>query len=142
MESVFSQQVYKIVKAIPKGKVMTYGQIALLLGVPRASRQVGWALHSVPEEYQAPCQRVVNRYGGLAAGYGWGGQLAHRAELVADGVEIREDFTVDLEIYQWHPTEAEIALLQLPMEALERLNQKLAFSNERLNHVRGKNSKS
>ncbi|NWJ48062.1 MAG: methylated-DNA--[protein]-cysteine S-methyltransferase [Chloroflexi bacterium] len=141
MESTFSQQVYKIVKAIPKGKVMTYGQIALLLGVPRASRQVGWALHSVPEEYQVPCQRVVNRYGGLAAGYGWGGQLAHRAELEADGVEIREDFTVDLEKYQWHPTEAEIVLLQLPLESLERLNQKLAFSNERLSQPRRKNSK-
>lgn len=120
---------------------MTYGQIALLLGVPRASRQVGWALHSVPEEYQVPCQRVVNRYGGLAAGYGWGGQLAHRAELEADGVEIREDFTVDLEKYQWHPTEAEIVLLQLPLESLERLNQKLAFSNERLSQPRRKNSK-
>jgi len=121
---------------------MTYGQIALLLGVPRASQQVGWVLHWIPEEYQAPCQRVVNRFGGLAAGYGWGGQLAHRAELLADGVEVREDFTVELEKYQWHPTEAEIALLELPIEALERLNQKLAFSKERLNPAKRKKSKS
>jgi methylated-DNA-protein-cysteine methyltransferase-like protein len=131
--------VYKVVKAIPKGKVMTYGQIALLLGSPRASQQVGWALHWVPEEEQAPCQRVVNRFGGLASGYGWGGQQAHRADLEADEVVVREDYTVDLETYQWHPDEKEIAALDLPPEALERFNQKLGFSRERLSQKRLKN---
>jgi len=128
VDSTFAQNVYKIVKAIPQGKVMTYGQIALLLGTPRASQQVGWALHWVVDSDDVPCQRVLNRFGGLAEGYGWGGQISHRADLEADGVEVKEDFTVDMTHYQWHPTPEEVAALNLPLEALDRLNSKLEFS--------------
>ncbi len=133
--SEFSNKVYEIVNMIPQGKVMTYGQIATLLGLPRAAQAVGWALHWVDgsdDKAIPPCQRVVNRFGGLAAGYGWGGQAAHRADLEADGVTVRADMTVDLEHYQWWPTPAEVAALRLPPEALEELNQKLEFSREQL----------
>jgi methylated-DNA-protein-cysteine methyltransferase-like protein len=130
--SEFSKKVYEIVRMIPQGKVMTYGQIATLLGLPRAAQSVGWSLHWVNEEEPVPCQRVVNRFGGLAAGYGWGGQEAHRVDLEADGVTVRPDFTVDLEKYQWWPDEATAAALQLPPQALEELNQKLEFSRQQL----------
>ncbi|NWJ95303.1 MAG: methylated-DNA--[protein]-cysteine S-methyltransferase [Chloroflexi bacterium] len=130
--SAFSDKVYEIVKMIPRGKVMTYGQVALLLGLPRAARAVGWTLHWVVDDGRIPCQRVVNRYGGLAAGYGWGGQETHRADLEAEGIEVRPDMTVDLERYQWWPSAADLAALQLPPEVLEELNQKLEFSREQL----------
>ena len=52
---------YNIVKRIPQGNVATYGQIARLLGVPRKSKIVGWALHSNPYNGIVPCHRVVNR---------------------------------------------------------------------------------
>jgi len=130
--SEFSNKVYEIVRMIPPGRVMTYGQIAVLLGLPRAAQAVGWALHWAMDEANTPCQRVVNRYGGLAQGYGWGGQAAHRADLEADEVEVRPDMTVDLERYQWWPTPAEIARLKLSPQALENLNRKLEFSREQL----------
>ncbi len=137
--SDFSNKVYEIVRMIPCGKVMTYGQIATLLGLPRAAQAVGWALHWVVEgETETPCQRVVNRFGGLAAGYGWGGQDAHKADLAVDGVEVGRDMTVDLERYQWWPSPAEIAALKLPQEALEELNQKLEFSREQLSRSKAR----
>ena len=59
------EEVYTVVKNIPCGKVATYGQIAALIGRPRAARQVGRALHVNPEPYVIPCHRVVNRLGGV-----------------------------------------------------------------------------
>ncbi len=116
---------------------MTYGQIAALLGVPRAARAVGWALHWVSEGADIPCQRVVNRFGGLAAGYGWGGQLAHRTDLAAEQVEISPEFTVDLEKYQWWPTESELPELRLSPYKRAELDEKLPNSEETITR-RGK----
>ena len=59
----FFQEVYKIVRQIPEGKVATYGQIAAMCGNPRCSRAVGYALHVNPEPGVIPCHRVVNREG-------------------------------------------------------------------------------
>lgn len=123
--SEFNAKVYEIVCSIPRGRVMTYGQIAALMGVPRAARAVGWALHWAAEAQQVPCQRVVNRFGRLASGYGWGGQLAHKADLLIDGVEVREDFTVDLEKYQWWPDESQLPSMELPLYKQIELDQKL-----------------
>jgi methylated-DNA-protein-cysteine methyltransferase-like protein len=61
MVSDFYQQVYKLVKSIPSGKVATYGQVATLLGKPRGARLVGWALNTCPAD--VPWQRVINRDG-------------------------------------------------------------------------------
>ncbi len=132
--SEFNNKVYEIVRQIPYGRVMTYGQIAAILGIPRAARAVGWALHAVSSEAQVPCQRVVNRFGGLAAGYGWGGQLTHRLELVAEAVEINDDFTVDLKKYQWWPAESELPELALSPHKRVELDQKLPESDERLSY--------
>ncbi len=140
--SEFNDKVHEIVRRIPRGRVMTYGQIAALLGVPRGARAVGWALHWVVEDKEVPCQRVVNRFGGLAAGYGWGGQVAHRADLVAEEVEVREDFTVDLARYQWWPQEHELPDLQLSVYKQVELNEMLPFSRERLSLPRPKNRRS
>ncbi len=85
---------------MPRGKVVTYGQLALLAGNPWGARQVGWIAHAGGEDL--PWQRVVNRFGGLASGYR-GGRAGHKADLEDDGVRVREDFTVDLERYQWWP---------------------------------------
>lgn len=97
----FYDKVYEIVRQIPKGKVATYGQIAMILGSPKASRAVGYALHFNPDPENTPCFRVVNRDGGLARAFAFGGVREHAARLIADGTEVRPDFTVDLEKYQW-----------------------------------------
>ena len=99
----FRERVWDVVRSIPRGRVMTYGQIAALLGAPRSARAVGYVLYFTPAGAQVPCQRVVNRFGGLAAAYGWGGYESHKADLLADGVEVRDDYTVDLDRYRWTP---------------------------------------
>ncbi len=97
----FFDRVYEYVKTVPKGKVVTYGQVAAAIGAPRCARQVGYALHGNPVPGVIPCHRVVNRFGGLAPAFAFGGVDAQRQLLLAEGVEVRGDNTVDLEKYQW-----------------------------------------
>jgi methylated-DNA-protein-cysteine methyltransferase-like protein len=104
----FKERVYALVRAVPTGRVVTYGQVAALLGAPFAARAVGSALKYAPGSGQVPCQRVVNRWGRLAPVYGWGGPEQHKRELEEEGVQVRADFTVDLEKYQWWPDPHEI----------------------------------
>lgn len=95
----FYDVVYEQVMKIPEGKVATYGQIAHMCGSPRASRAVGYALHFNPRPGVIPCHRVVNRFGGLAPKFAFGGEDRQKALLEAEGVKVSEDYTVDLEKY-------------------------------------------
>jgi len=97
----FYDKVYENVKKIPYGKVATYGQIAILCGSPRASRAVGYALHSNPDPSTIPCHRVVNRHGKLAAAFAFGGVDEQRFRLENEGVEVDEENTVNLNKYIW-----------------------------------------
>lgn len=98
----FYERVYETVRKIPKGKVASYGQIALLCGNPRASRAVGSALHHNPFPGLIPCHRVVNRNGRLAPGFAFGGPDAQRKLLEAEGVAVGADGFVDMRQYSWH----------------------------------------
>lgn len=97
----FKQQVYELVAAIPQGKVMTYGQIAALCGNPLAAWEVGQIAHTGPPDL--PWQRVVNRQGGLASGWPYGGPEGHKLALEADGVFVANDYRVDVVKLQWMP---------------------------------------
>ncbi len=97
----FYEKVYKAVSEIPRGKVATYGQIARMCASPRASRIVGGALHKNPLPGVIPCHRVVNRFGGLAPDFVFGGKDAQKALLNAEGVFVDENYTVELEKYLW-----------------------------------------
>lgn len=82
---------------------MTYGQIAALCGSARAARIVGGIAHFGDPEL--PWQRVVNKTGGLAAGYP-GGRAAHRRHLEAEGVAVDdEDRIIDMHKRIWQPPE-------------------------------------
>lgn len=96
----FYDKVYQIVKEISKGKVMTYGQIAILCGSPKASRAVGYALHSNPEPGNIPCHRIVNRFGYLSGKFAFGGIDTQKSLLEAESVEVSIDYKVDLVKYQ------------------------------------------
>lgn len=104
-EATFSKRVQELVAQIPPGRVMTYGQLAALCGNPRAARIVGGIAHfSDPE---LPWQRVVNKQGGLASGYP-GGRQAQAEHLVAEGVEISNDYyVIDMTTLLWWPDEKE-----------------------------------
>src|SRR2546428_10913741 len=84
----FVNRVHALVRAVPRGRVVTYGQIAQLAGRPRAAREVGWIAHAGGKGI--PWQRVVNRAGGLASGY-TGGRAGHRRALAPEGVRAPPD---------------------------------------------------
>ena len=100
MMSGFFESVYAVVKRIPEGKVLTYGDVARAVGAPRCARQVGWALHSNPQPGVIPCHRVVFGDGRLADGFAFGGKEVQKALLEADGVQF-DNFIVDLKKYRW-----------------------------------------
>ena len=99
--SDFFNRVYEVVKKVPKGKVITYGQVARLSGAPRCARQVGWALHVNPEQGVIPCHRVVFKDGSLATGFAFGGREVQKAMLEEEGVTFKEQFKVDMEKCCW-----------------------------------------
>ena len=99
MNNSFYDKVYAIVKRIPKGRVATYGQIAMLCNSAKASRAVGYALHFNPSPDKIPCFRVVNRFGALAKAFAFGGIEAQKQRLIEDGIEVGDDYTVDLDKY-------------------------------------------
>ena len=98
------QQIYEIVEMIPRGKVATYGQIAALLGNPRMSRVVGYALHVNPDPENIPCYRVVNKQGEVSRAFAFGGPNRQRELLERDGIEFIGE-RVDMEKHLWKASE-------------------------------------
>ncbi len=94
------ERVYEYVKRVPRGKVVTYGQVAFAIGAPRCARQVGWALHVNPQPGVIPCHRVVNREGRLAPAFAFGGTDAQAQLLMQEGVVVENGY-VDLAVYQY-----------------------------------------
>jgi methylated-DNA-protein-cysteine methyltransferase-like protein len=96
----FRQRVEALVAQIPRGRVMTYGQLAALCGNARAARIVGGIAHF--GDPNLPWQRVVNKQGGLAAGYP-GGRRGHREHLEAEGYAVSDDYKVNVGELIWWP---------------------------------------
>jgi methylated-DNA-protein-cysteine methyltransferase related protein len=96
----FRQLVEDLVAQIPKGRFMTYGQLAALCGNARAARIVGGIAHFGDPDL--PWQRVVNKTGGLASGYP-GGRAGHKQVLEAEGVKVSDDYRVAIEDLIWWP---------------------------------------
>ncbi|MER2599792.1 MAG: MGMT family protein [Caldilineales bacterium] len=115
--STFFSHVYTLVRQIPPGQVASYGQIAALLGHPRAARTVGWALAALREQHQpdVPWQRVINSQGRVSIR-----NLEHAPEeqlllLQAEGVEFDSNGKVDWQRFGWYGLSAlELAALLDP----------------------------
>ena len=106
----FQQRVWAFVRETPRGRVVTYGQVALELGAPAAARAVGYALRALPPDTEVPWWRVLNTKGGISLrGRGAGADL-QRARLEAEGVAFSEDGRVDLRAFRWWPDEESAAL--------------------------------
>lgn len=96
----FQSRVLEYLTLIPRGKVVTYGQIAAYLGNPRLCRAVGSALHRNPDGNRYPCYKVVSAAGKLSDRYAFGGISAQAKRLRADGVTVTAD-RVDLSRFRW-----------------------------------------
>ena len=96
----FFQSVYKAVRQVPAGWVVTYGQIAAMLGDPRQARVVGWAMRDCPAD--VPWHRVVNSKGQVRTRNLSGGFNQQRSLLEDEGVEFGASGKIDLRRYGWH----------------------------------------
>ena len=95
------EQIYEVVRRIPPGKVATYGQIARLVGRPRAARLVGWAMRAMPEGGGLPWHRVLNAQGAISLETDSEGAVAQRLRLEEEGVVFDKQGRVDLKVYGW-----------------------------------------
>src|SRR5262245_3235042 len=107
----FFKEVYAVVRTIPRGKVLTYGQIATLLGSPYMARQVGWAMHGCPKGL--PWQRVVGAGGKILINSQSVGEgsLLQRKLLQMEGVRFKGQ-RIDMDAHQFFPSSLKRRLLQ------------------------------
>jgi methylated-DNA-protein-cysteine methyltransferase-like protein len=94
----FFRRVYALVRSVPRGRVVTYGQIARALGAPRAARTVGWAMRDCPAD--VPWQRVVNARGAISL-CPTTGCHEQRARLKEEGIRFDRSGRIDLNQYGW-----------------------------------------
>lgn len=97
----FYERVYALVSQIPAGKVVTYGQVAALLGSPQAARAVGYALRYLPRDSGVPWHRVINHKGQISPRFPTESPLLQRQLLEQEGVVFTADEAVNLAVYRW-----------------------------------------
>ena len=100
-EVTFKDRVIVLIKDIPYGRVTTYGYIAVLAGLPRGARLVGGILHFNSEKHSLPWQRVINRRGYISTSCEDHTKKVQKSLLEAEGVEVSQEFIVDLKKYGW-----------------------------------------
>ncbi len=97
------QRIYAVVRRIPPGRVATYGQVAALAGLPGHARQVGYALHALPEGTSVPWHRVVNAQGGISVRTMPGAELVQQQLLAREGIRLDARGRVTLSRTRWVP---------------------------------------
>jgi methylated-DNA-protein-cysteine methyltransferase related protein len=103
-EYSFFDDVYDVVRQIPKGRVTSYGAIAAYLGTKSSARMVGWAMNGSHKiKPKVPAQRVVNRNGMLSGKAHFETQTQMKEMLEKDGVIVKNDTVVDFEKRFWDP---------------------------------------
>lgn len=100
-------RIYAVVRRIPRGRVATYGQVALLAGLPRQPRLVGYAMHALPNGTDLPWHRVINAQGRVSARSGDdAGGLRQRVLLEAEGLRFDAAGRISLARHGWKPRRA------------------------------------
>ena len=115
----FNQKVYALVRHIPPGKVLSYGRVAQLLGVPNGAREVGWAMSSLPSgQRDVPWHRVVNAQGRVSIKGSPEAAALQRARLEAEGIAFDEKDRLDMDRHVWQPAPPEVeAILRQARES-------------------------
>ncbi len=97
------QRIYAVVRRIPKGQVVTYGQVAALAGLRGHARQVGYALHALPRHTKVPWYRVINAKGEVSPRSTPGSDGEQRYRLECEGISFDARGRIDLEEARWRP---------------------------------------
>ena len=104
-EYSFFEDVYAVVRQIPKGKVTSYGAIAAYLGTKLSARMVGWAMNAAGNaKPKVPAQRVVNRNGMLSGRHHFSTPTMMEELLKKDGIDVKDSTVVDFKKRLWDPT--------------------------------------
>jgi methylated-DNA-protein-cysteine methyltransferase related protein len=101
----FFNDVYEVVKLIPRGRVSNYGAIAAYLGAKGSARMVGWAMNSAHQYEDVPAHRVVNRNGLLTGKHHFGTPTLMQQLLEREGIKVVNDKVVDYKALLWDPRE-------------------------------------
>lgn len=104
MSKSFNQRVWELVGTIPQGKVASYGQIAAMLGQPKKSRHIGFALHQTPDGMVLPWHRVINGKGQLSFAVNSEQYLLQKAMLEAELIRFKDNNHIDFREYGWRPS--------------------------------------
>ena len=100
----FFENVWAVVRLIPKGRVTSYGAIAKYLGTAKSSRLVGYAMNaSFGQKPKVPAHRVLNRNGLLTGRHHFNPPEAMQERLEAEGIKVKKDQVVDFEKLFWDP---------------------------------------
>ena len=97
------ERIYSAVRRIPSGRVATYGQIAAFAGLSGRARQVGYALHALPDGSDVPWQRVINAKGEVSPRSHPGWENYQRHLLEEEGVEFDGRGRIGLDHFRWDP---------------------------------------
>jgi methylated-DNA-protein-cysteine methyltransferase-like protein len=92
-----------VVRRIPRGRVATYGQVAAVAGLAGRARQVGYALHALPDGTTVPWHRVINAAGAVSRRASPGAELTQRQLLEREGVRFNARGRVRLDLVRWRP---------------------------------------
>jgi methylated-DNA-protein-cysteine methyltransferase-like protein len=112
--SEFKDSVINIIQQVPFGKVVSYGQVAVYVGVPRAARQVGWILNQTEGKVDLPWWRVVNNQGRISIkGTEFNTPLLMKRMLESENVSVTDDYTFDIEKYRFRPSQDQLKYWQL-----------------------------
>jgi methylated-DNA-protein-cysteine methyltransferase-like protein len=99
--SPFREDIYRIVRTVPEGRVTTYGDVAAVAGSPRAARQVGYAMAALPEETDVPWHRVINAQGMISRRGDVARPIEQLRRLEDEGVAFDAGGRCDLERLRW-----------------------------------------
>ena len=108
-DASFSERVYALVRRVPRGRVVSYGGVAALLGHPRAARGVGRALNALPDDTEVPWWRVVNRNGEVSIRGVLHGAARQHQLLASERVRFDRLGRIDWRKYGWQPEESDEA---------------------------------
>jgi len=101
----FFENVYRVVKEIPYGRVTSYGAIAEYLGTKGSARMVGWAMNTSHSSIEnIPAHRVVNRIGMLTGKNHFGGPEVMKQLLESEGISVDNDKVLEFEKHFWNPS--------------------------------------
>jgi len=103
MHSTFFNDVYEVVKLVPKGRITSYGAIAKYLGTAKSSRLVGYAMNAAHGLPDVPAHRVVNRVGLLTGKHHFATPTRMQELLEMEGVEVKDDQIIHFNKYFWDP---------------------------------------